>query len=365
MDTVKQIENESAPEQAGEYSANSPITVAIDVMGGDHGPKVVLAACFKALKANKNLSLILVGDESIINERLKKIRAANKYKPDVTGEKRYVIQHASEIVGMGEAVASALRTKKDSSMRVAINMVKHGRAQACVSAGNTGALMATARFVLKTLPGIDRPAIISALPSTNGHTHMLDLGANLELEPEHLYQFAIMGSAVTSLIDGTDRPKVGLLNVGVEDIKGGDKIKRAAELIQASSLNYIGFVEGNDIYLGDVDVVVCDGFTGNVALKTSEGLAKMIGSILRAEFTRSPIYKLAALMGKPAFNAVKNRLDPRRYNGASMVGLRGVVIKSHGSADVKAYANAIKIAAIQAKQNAPSLIAESLTKQVA
>lgn len=335
---------------------DAQVVIAVDVMGGDHGPKVVLAACMRALKTNPDLYLLLVGQHEVIEARLKKLRSASK----LAEQGRFSIVPASEIVGMDEDVASALRGKKDSSMRIAINQVKAGHADACVSAGNTGALMATARFVLKTLSGIDRPAIITALPAWKSHTQMLDLGASIEASAEHLYQFALMGSAMTSIIDDNVAPRVGLLNVGVEAIKGGDDIKRAAQMLETSSLNYIGFVEGNDIYMGDVDVVVCDGFTGNVALKTSEGLATMISKILRAEFTRSPIYKLAALMGKPAFNAVKNRLDPRRYNGASLVGLRGIVIKSHGSADVKAFANAIEIACKQVLAKAPERILTTL-----
>lgn len=330
--------------------------IAVDVMGGDHGVKAVLPACFRALKAHADIELQLVGQPDVIEQRLAKLRMAQK--PYAQG--RYHVVAASEVVGMDEPVAAALRGKKDSSMRVAINQVKQGMAAACVSAGNTGALMATARFVLKTLPGIDRPAIITALPAWKGHTQMLDLGASIEAGAEHLHQFALMGSAMTAVIDDNNAPKVGLLNVGVEDIKGGDRLREAAELLTASELNYIGFVEGNDIYMGDVDVVVCDGFTGNVALKTSEGLANMISKILRAEFTRSPIYKLAALMGKPAFNAVKKRLDPRRYNGASLVGLRGIVIKSHGSADAKAFANAISIARRQVLADAPNRILSAL-----
>jgi glycerol-3-phosphate acyltransferase PlsX len=266
---------------------------------------------------------------------------------------------------MHELPSKALRGKKDSSLRVAIDLVKEGRAQACVSAGNTGALMATARFVLKTLPGIDRPAIISALPSLNGHTHVLDLGANAECSPEHLYQFAVMGSVLVSAIYGIEKPKVGLLNIGEEEIKGNDQIQGAAKLLSASSLNYVGFVEGDDIFLGDYDVVVCDGFVGNIALKAGEGLAKWIAQVMREEFSKNLLTKLSALAAMSVLRSFKDRVDPRHYNGASLLGLNGIVIKSHGSADDISFASAIRVALIEVEKGVPTRIShltESLLK---
>ena len=251
-------------------------------------------------------------------------------------------------------------------MRVAIDLVKEGAAQACVSAGNTGALMATAKFVLKTLPGIDRPALISAIPSVGGHTHMLDLGANTECTAEQLHQFAVMGSVLASAVYGIDRPSIGLLNIGAEEIKGNETIKRAAALIQAAgNLNYIGFVEGNDIFSDRVDVVVADGFVGNVALKTMEGLARMVAGFVREEFQRNVFTKLAALASLPVLKSAGKRLDPRRYNGASLLGLNGIVIKSHGGADTMAFANAIRIAMLEVDNQVPARIASLLDAQFA
>lgn len=258
---------------------------------------------------------------------------------------------------MHDPVATALRNKKDSSMRVAVNLVKDGRANAAVSAGNTGALMAVSRFVLKTLPGIDRPAIASTLPTMRGHTYVLDLGANVDCAPEHLLQFGIMGAMLASALEHDERPSVGLLNIGEEEIKGNEVVKRAGELLKTSGLNFIGNVEGDDIYKGTADVVVCDGFVGNVALKTSEGLARMVSTFLRQEFSRNFLTKLAGLIALPVLKAFKSRLDPRRYNGASLLGLKGVVVKSHGSADVFAYRHALAQAAEAARQNLPAKIA--------
>ena len=246
-------------------------------------------------------------------------------------------------------------------MRVAINLVKDGAAHACVSAGNTGALMATARFVLKMLPGIDRPAIISAIPSTVGHTHMLDLGANVDCEAEHLLQFALMGSELARAVDGIEQPRVGLLNIGEEDIKGNANVKEAAKLIAASPLNYIGFVEGDDVYAGGVDVVVCDGFVGNVALKSAEGVAKMIGNALKQEFRRNWLTLIAGAIAYPVLQRMRTRFDPRRYNGASLLGLRGIVIKSHGGADALAFGNAIDIAVKEVHKSVPSRIEERIS----
>jgi glycerol-3-phosphate acyltransferase PlsX len=247
-------------------------------------------------------------------------------------------------------------------MRVAINLVEKGEASACVSAGNTGALLATARFVLGMVPGIDRPAIVSALPAAGGYTVMLDLGANPDCTADHLVQFAVMGSVIATDLHGVERPRVGLLNIGEEDIKGTDELREAHRRLAAAPINYIGFVEGNVIFSGDVDVVVTDGFTGNVALKTMEGLARFMGSVMREEFTTGAVRKLGALAASPALGGIKRRLDPGRYNGASMVGLAGVVIKSHGGADRAAFANAVRVAVVEARKGVPSQIADLMQK---
>jgi glycerol-3-phosphate acyltransferase PlsX len=310
------------------------VTIAVDAMGGDHGPPVTVAASLQFLEEAAATRVVLVGNEAAIREALAQANTASIDRIDV--------QPASEIVEMHEPPADALRRKKDSSMRVAINLVKQGAAQACISAGNTGALMAISRFVLKTLPGIDRPAIASQLPTRKGVTTALDLGANVNCTPRQLMQFAIMGSALVTAVDGLERPSVGLLNIGEEDIKGNEVVKQAAELLKASGLNFYGNVEGTDIYRGTTDVVVCDGFVGNVALKTSEGLALMLADFLREEFTRNPLRKIQAALALPVLNAFKRRVDPRRYNGATLIGLKGVVIKSHGSADALAFRYALK-----------------------
>lgn len=330
----------------------SVYTVALDAMGGDFGPDVVVPAALNALGQHDDLALILVGDETALRARLDAEKAAPV--------DRLRIHHASQVVEMGEPPAQALRNKKDSSMRVAINLVKAGEADACVSAGNTGALMATARYVLKTLPGIDRPAIATSIPSMYGHTHMLDLGANVDCSAEHLYQFAVMGSVLTSAVDNNPAPRIGLLNVGQEAIKGNDVVKEAGRLLEASELNYIGFVEGDDIYLSDVDVVVCDGFVGNISLKTSEGVAKMVSQHLKSGFKKNLFTRIAALFALPVLNAFRQRFDPRRYNGASLLGLQGIVIKSHGGADVFSFENAIKIARTEAEKNVPQQIDKKL-----
>jgi glycerol-3-phosphate acyltransferase PlsX len=329
-----------------------PVTLAIDCMGGDHGPSVTVPAALEFLRRDRECSVILVGLEDVIRPLVG--RAAEEFG------KRLQLRHASEIVAMDEAVASALRGKKDSSMRVVANLVHSGEAQAALSAGNTGALMAISRFVLKTLPGIDRPAIATILPTIKGHTYVLDLGANVDCEPEHLLQFGIMGAMLVSALEQKDRPSVGLLNIGEEAIKGNEVVKRAGELLKVSGLNFYGNVEGDDIYKGTTDVVVCDGFVGNVALKTSEGLAQMITTFLREAFTRNWLTKLAAVMARPALNAFKARVDHRRYNGASLLGLRGVVVKSHGSADIFAFRCALERAAEAARNNLPARIAASM-----
>lgn len=328
------------------------ITVAIDVMGGDHGPHVTVPAALEALKQDDELNIILVGLTEAIEAEL----SAKNAK---TGP-RLRIHHATEVVTMDESPQSALKNKKDSSMRVAINLVKSGEANACVSAGNTGALMATARFVLKTLPGIDRPAIAAILPSQKGTTYMLDLGANADCTPEQLLQFAVMGAMLVSCVEHKERPSVGLLNIGSEDIKGNEVVKQAGELLRASHLNFYGNVEGNDIYKGTTDVVVCDGFVGNVALKTSEGLAQMMSKFLIQEFKRNWLTKLMALAAMPVLKSFKRRLDPRRYNGASFLGLRGIVVKSHGGADDFSFLHAIKAATEEARSGVLRRITEQL-----
>ena len=326
------------------------VTLAVDCMGGDHGPSVTLPAVVDYLRHDQGCSAILVGRREEIDSRLASLATGGL-------ERRLDVHHASEVVGMDEAPASAMRTKKDSSMRVAIDLVKEGKAGAAVSAGNTGALMAISRFVLKTLPGIDRPAICSVLPSQTGSTYVLDLGANVDCTPEHLLQFGIMGSALVSALEHKERPRVGLLNIGEEEIKGNEVVKRAAELLRATDLNFVGNVEGNDIFKGTADVVVCDGFVGNVTLKASEGLAHMIGGALKQEFGRSLLTKLAALAAMPVLKAFRQRFDPRRYNGASLLGLKGIVVKSHGSADQLAFWHALEKAAEEARQSLPETIA--------
>lgn len=328
---------------------SADITIALDAMSGDHGADTVIAAALNTLKHRDDVRLILVGDRVQLEARLAQMGQAGVAD-------RLQIQHAAEVVGMDESPSRALRFKKDSSMRVALDMVKDGRAQACVSAGNTGALMATARYVLKTLPGIDRPAISTAIPSIEGYTQVLDLGANVDCTAEHLFQFAVMGSVLASAVHGLERPRIGLLNIGEEEIKGNDQVKEAARLLSASSLNYIGFVEGDDVFKGGVDVVVCDGFVGNVALKTSEGVAKMISHYMREAFSRNVLTRLAGAVAMPVLKAFRNRIDPRRYNGASLLGLRGIAIKSHGGADALAFENAINVAALEVQKAVPERI---------
>jgi len=309
-------------------------------------------AALTVARDDREASFILVGLQDAIARELKRHGAA----PDT----RMCIRHASQVVEMSEAPAAAMRAKKDSSMRVAVNLVEQGEAAACVSAGNTGALMAISRFVLGTLPGIDRPAIATMLPSLKGHTYILDLGANVNCTPEHLLQFGIMCSELVSSVEGKRRPTVGLLNIGAEDIKGNDQVKGAAELMRASGLNFYGYVEGDDIYKGTTDVVVCDGFVGNVALKTSEGLAQMLATYLREEFGRNAFTRLAGLLALPVINAFKDRVDHRRYNGASLLGLRGVVVKSHGSADAFAFGFAIRRAIEEARTGVLAHITERM-----
>jgi glycerol-3-phosphate acyltransferase PlsX len=311
------------------------VRIAIDCMGGDHGLSVTVPAALDFLKQVDDARLLLVGQKDAIDQALAKSRTVDSTRIEV--------RHASEVVAMDDPPATALRSKRDSSMRVAIELVKSGDADACVSAGNTGALMAISRFVLKMQPGIDRPAIATQLPNqTGGTTTMLDLGANVDCEPRHLLQFAVMGAALVTALEGKERPTVGLLNIGEEVIKGNDTVKQAGELLRESTLDFRGNVEGNDIYEGTTDVVVCDGFVGNIALKTSEGLARMLGGFIREEYKRHVFTRLMALLSLPVLMRFRKRLDHRRYNGASLVGLRGVVIKSHGSADAYAFEFALR-----------------------
>jgi glycerol-3-phosphate acyltransferase PlsX len=320
--------------------------IAVDCMGGDHGPGATVPAALAFAGAHADVEMILVGRQEAIDKVIGRNALSDRIR----------VVHAPEVVAMDEPPASALRGKRESSMRIAIDLVKSGEADCCVSAGNTGALMAMARFVLKMLPGIERPAIASVMPTQRGHTLMLDLGANVNCTAEHLLQFAVMGSALASAVDHSERPTIGLLNIGEEDIKGNDVVKEAAELLRASGLNFHGNIEGDDIYKGTTDVVVCDGFVGNVALKTSEGLAQMLAAYLREEFTRNLFTRLAALVALPVINAFKHRVDHRRYNGASLLGLRGIVVKSHGSADSFAFGFAIDRAYAEAKSALPGVI---------
>lgn len=334
------------------------VTIAVDCMGGDHGPSVTVPATLAFLGAQTAANAILVGREDAL-------RAALGGRGAEFGE-RLKLRNATEVVTMDDPPAIAMRNKKDSSMRVAIDLVKSGEADGAVSAGNTGALMAISRFVLKTLPGIDRPAIATVLPSQKGHTYVLDLGANVDCSAEHLLQFGIMGSVLVSAVEQKERPLVGLLNIGEEAIKGNEVVKDAAELLRHSGLNFYGNVEGDDIYRGTVDVVVCDGFVGNVALKTSEGLAQMLASFLREEFSRSLLTKAMAVLAMPVLRSFKRRVDHRQYNGAPLLGLRGVVLKSHGSADVVAFGNALARAADAASSGLIQRISERMaaTKEV-
>lgn len=330
-------------------------TIAVDAMGGDSGPRVIVPAVVSYLRENKNIRILLVGDKPKIMEHLKLLNAQE--------DEQLQIHHASETVTMDEEPGHALRFKKDSSMRVVINLVKEGFAQACVSAGNTGALMAIARFVLKTVEGIDRPAIISRLPTLKGDCHVLDLGANVDCTTDFLFQFALMGSVLSAANLDIEKPKVALLNIGAEEIKGNEQVRAASKrLSTCKEINYVGFVEGDDIYKGTVDVIVCDGFVGNIALKTSEGLAKLLGQALKNTFTLNWRTKIIALFAKPLIQKVSQHYDPRRYNGASLIGLKGIVIKSHGSADIFAFKTALTEAEKEIEKNIPQLIETKLSK---
>lgn len=328
------------------------MTIALDAMGGDYGAQVVVPAALRALQSHENLKLILVGDQQQLRHLLQQQKAQES--------DRLVIHHTTQMVAMDELPSQALR-KKDTSMRVAINLVKEQLAHACVSAGNTGALMATARFVLRTLPGIDRPAIMGTLPNRFGAVHVLDLGANIDCTADHLFQFAIMAQTAVSATSDIEKPRVGLLNVGAEEIKGNEVVKTAAQKLQEhTEINYLGYVEGDDIFMGQVDIIVCDGFVGNVALKTSEGSARLMKYYLKQMFTQSVWGKLVALLAMPLFRVFARQIDPARYNGASFLGLRGIVVKSHGGASVSGFARAIEEAVLQVQKNVPQRISRQL-----
>lgn len=323
-------------------------------MGGDHGPSVVVPAAATVLAEMPQLHIIFVGDQAVLQDAIE--------SAGLRGSDRVRVQHASQQVAMDELPSIALRTKKDSSMRVAINLVKAEEADACVSAGNTGALMATAKFVLKTLPGIDRPAILGLLPNKHRGVRVLDLGANVDCSAEHLVQFAVMGSVVAEMVDGVKQPRVGLLNIGAEEMKGNEQVKQTAQrLMEVNAIHYIGYVESDDIFMGEVDVVVCDGFVGNVALKAGEGIARLILHYIRNAFNKNWLTKLASLPALPVLKSLGKTIDPARYNGASFVGLRGTVIKSHGGANILGFAYAIREAVLEVENNVSACIQDKVS----
>ena len=326
--------------------------IAVDAMGGDGGPEIIMPSVKDFLSENREVKIDVYGDEKILSKYL------NLFDSDLSRNLKII--HTDEKVLSEDSPSHALRHKKNSSMSMAIKSVKDKNAQACVSAGNTGALMAISRFILGTLDGIDRPAIESMLPSLNGHTHVLDLGANIDSKAEHLYQFAVMGSALSSVLDEKENPSVGLLNVGEETIKGNTQVKEAHDLLLTSKLNYVGFVEGDDIFCGNIDVIVCDGFVGNIALKTSEGTAKFISSKLKDEFKKNIFTKIAGILSMKVLNSFKKVADPRKYNGASLLGLKGIIVKSHGGADSFAFNNSLKIALKEVNKDVPSCIDKKL-----
>ncbi len=329
------------------------VAIAVDCMGGDHGARVTVPAALGFLEKNEDCSVFLVGNESAISNELKKLKF---------DKKRVSVRAATEVVTMQDEPTQALRGKRDSSMRVTIDLVKEGLADAAVSAGNTGALMGISRFVLKMLPGIQRPAIASLLPSLKGHTCVLDLGANVKCEAEHFLQFGVMGACLFSAIGGKARPSIGLLNIGEEDIKGNEVVKAASDLLKKSGLNFAGNVEGSDIYIGQTDVIVCDGFVGNVALKTSEGLTQMLAQYLKEEFNKGYLSRFAGLMALPVIKQFRRRVDHRRYNGASLLGLKGIVVKSHGAADSFSFEFALEKAVGEVKNNMLDEIAARMSE---
>tara|TARA_Y100000996_G_scaffold411808_1_gene396642 strand:+ start:1894 stop:2907 length:1014 start_codon:yes stop_codon:yes gene_type:complete len=326
--------------------------IAVDAMGGDQGPKIIMPSLREFILEHKDIKIKVFGDEDVLSKHSK------NFEDFISSQIEIV--HTKEKVLSDDSPSHALRHKKKSSMSMAIQAVKDNEADACVSAGNTGALMAISRFILGTLDGIDRPAIESMLPSLNGHTHVLDLGANVDCKAEHLYQFAVMGSVLSMILDDKDNPSVGLLNVGQEVIKGNIQVKDAHDLLKNSKLNYVGFVEGDDIFCGNIDVIVCDGFIGNIALKTSEGIARFISSTLKDEFKKNVFTKIAGISSAKVLNSFKKVVDPRRYNGASLIGLKGIIIKSHGGADSFAFNNSLKIALKEVNKDVPTCINKKL-----
>ncbi len=323
---------------------SAPI-IAIDAMGGDFGPHSIVPACIACLAEFPSLHLVLVGQTSLLNELIALHSGVDR--------SRLHVEQASEVIAMDERPAQALRSKPDSSMRVALELVRDGRAQACVSSGNTGALMALSRYLLKTLPGIDRPAMMTAIPTQRGHCQLLDLGANVDCSAEHLYQFAVMGSVAAEAL-GVARPRIALLNVGTEDVKGNQQVKLAASLLQpVSELNYIGFIEGDGLYRGEADVVVCDGFVGNILLKSSEGLASMISARMEALFKQNLGSRLIGSLAMPVLRRLQGELAPARHNGASFLGLQAIVVKSHGAAGAEGFQSAIRRAVMDVREDLP------------
>ena len=332
------------------------ISIALDVMSGDNGPSPALTGALKSLKKLPDLKITLVGDEKDIEPFLTKI--------DLSISDRIKVTHTDEYIKMDEDILTAIRNKKKSSMRIAIDKVKNKEAHACVSAGNTGALMSLSKIILKTIHGIDRPAICTSLPTKKNFMQVLDLGANIECNAENLFQFAVMGSSVVQSLEISKNPRVGLLNIGSEDFKGKDEIKLAAEMLNDSNINYVGFVEGNGMFSGDYDVIVTDGFTGNIALKSIEGVAGMIKYFIKSEFQKNIYNKFSAILSLPVMKGVKKKMDPRVYNGASFLGLNGIVVKSHGSADGFSYSNAIQTAYYESKNNLLDKIKEFTKKEL-
>ena len=322
-------------------------------MSGDNGPAPAISGAIKSLELINDLKIILVGDESLVIDKI----------PSVI-KNRIDIVHTNEFIKMDDDLVHAIRNKKKSSMRLAVNCVKDAKAQACVSAGNTGALMSISKIILKTIDGIDRPAICTSLPTKKNFMQVLDLGANIECDAQNLFQFAVMGSSVVESLELSKNPRIGLLNIGSEDFKGKDEIKNAAELLNRSNLNYVGFVEGDEMFSGDYDVIVTDGFTGNIALKSIEGVAGVIKHFIKSEFNKNLYNKFTALISHPVLNGVKKKMDPRVYNGASFLGLNGIVIKSHGSADSFSYYNAIKTAYYESKNNLTDSIREYTSREL-
>ncbi|BAJ02517.1 phosphate acyltransferase PlsX [Shewanella violacea] len=330
------------------------LTLALDAMGGDYGPHITVPAALQALRLSSFLHIILVGNEAEITPYLSQAEDCVR--------SRIEILHTTQVVSMSDRPVHALRNRKQSSMRLAIELVRDGKAEACLSAGNTGALMAMSKVLLKTLPGIDRPALVSCLPTVNNTpVYLLDLGANVSCCSETLFQFAVMGSVLCEAVDNNPSPKVSLLNVGIEEIKGNDQVQQAGQLLQQSpQLNYVGFIEGNELFSGNVDVIVCDGFVGNITLKTSEGIAKLLVHQLEKGLKQGFFVRLMSKFIAPRINSVLNQMNPDHYNGASLIGLRGIVVKSHGSADESAYLQAINLAVTEAQRRLPQMIEERL-----